>query len=402
MKVVAIARGLKGDRIREQPWCYIHRVWKHLPDHGIEGAIISDGYPRLPRYEELDGVDVYRVRTVRSLSGLKHAPLQTMLRSERPDVLLWNVGLTSLVHLAITAPNEMPVVGLFTSPIYRLSEILRMGPRRVAYNFRDLYVHLLGAALPRALVSYALGRAFVTLIVLTRTAKEGLTSLGVPASHIQVVPPGVDDVWLDAPIDAKQAAQLRRKAGLDEGSFLVLYLGGPSFLRGPDILIRAVALARNRTPQIRLVLLCRRWPNEGAADEHRLRQLIRDLGQDSAVQLVSGYLPEEGVRHWVGAADLVALPFRLVPSEAPLSLLEAAAAGRPIVSSSIDGIPSLLPSGAVRLVPPGDVQALAQAILEVASHADGSGSAQHRYWHRGWRDVAADVATVLREVAKGG
>ena len=179
-------------------------------------------------------------------------------------------------------------------------------------------------------------------------------------------------------------------------------MGGPSALRGPDVLIRAVALARTHTPQIRLVLLCRRWPHDPGTEEHRLRRLIRDLGQDSAVHLVSGYLPPEEVRRWVAAAELVALPFRLVPSDAPISLLEAAAVVKPVVTTALDGIRSLLPSDVVRLVPPGDHRALARAIMEAATHRDSCGLRQQRRWHRGWRDVAADVATILHGVARNG
>jgi glycosyltransferase involved in cell wall biosynthesis len=46
----------------------------------------------------------------------------------------------------------------------------------------------------------------------------------------------------------------------------------------------------------------------------------------------------------------------------PMIVLEAAVAGIPVVSTSVGGVPDLLEDGAGWLVPPGDRDALAQAI----------------------------------------
>ena len=49
----------------------------------------------------------------------------------------------------------------------------------------------------------------------------------------------------------------------------------------------------------------------------------------------------------------------------PVALIEALAAARPVVATAVGGTPDLLGGGARgRLVPPGDAEALAQAILE--------------------------------------
>src|SRR3972149_7954662 len=95
------------------------------------------------------------------------------------------------------------------------------------------------------------------------------------------------------------------------------------------------------------------------------------------------------------AADLGALPFLLVPSDAPISILEAAAAGKPVVATAVDGIPSLLPDGALQLVPPGNVEALAGAILEAAAGRGEHRSGQRGRWRRRWRDGAVDVGEGL-------
>lgn len=49
----------------------------------------------------------------------------------------------------------------------------------------------------------------------------------------------------------------------------------------------------------------------------------------------------------------------------PVVLMEAMAAGVPVISTSTGGIPELLSGGAGLMVPPGDPNALADAIHEV-------------------------------------
>ena len=47
---------------------------------------------------------------------------------------------------------------------------------------------------------------------------------------------------------------------------------------------------------------------------------------------------------------------------APLALLEAMASGVPVVASSVGGIPEIVDESVARMIPPGDPQALANAI----------------------------------------
>lgn len=68
----------------------------------------------------------------------------------------------------------------------------------------------------------------------------------------------------------------------------------------------------------------------------------------------------------IAAADLLAQPS--VSSEgrgegAPLAVMEALASGLPVVASAVGGIPTLLARHGGALAPPGDVEALRQAIL---------------------------------------
>jgi glycosyltransferase involved in cell wall biosynthesis len=66
------------------------------------------------------------------------------------------------------------------------------------------------------------------------------------------------------------------------------------------------------------------------------------------------------------ATDIVALPFELVPADAPLSILEAQALGKPIVTTRVASLPEMAAAGVSYLAEPADPVSLAQALLEAA------------------------------------
>jgi glycosyltransferase involved in cell wall biosynthesis len=93
-------------------------------------------------------------------------------------------------------------------------------------------------------------------------------------------------------------------------------------------------------------------------DRPAVESEVRRLGLESVVRLAG---ERNDVEELLAAADLFVLSSR---SEGlPLSILEAMAAGLPVVASSVGGVPELVVEGETGLlVPPGDPHALAAAI----------------------------------------
>jgi glycosyltransferase involved in cell wall biosynthesis len=92
-----------------------------------------------------------------------------------------------------------------------------------------------------------------------------------------------------------------------------------------------------------------------------LETLSRTLKIEERVRFV-GYWPNASA--WLGLLDVFVLPS--LSEGSPNALLEALAAGRPVVATCVGGIPELARDGTeALLVPPRDAQALAEAILRV-------------------------------------
>ena len=146
-------------------------------------------------------------------------------------------------------------------------------------------------------------------------------------------------------------------AALPQGGPHLVAIGRLSPQKGFDLAIEAVALALPRLPGLHLTLL-----GDGPL-RPALTATIAARNLDAHLTL-TGWQDEAGVR--AGLASAQAL---IVPSFAeglPMVVMEAMAAGRPVIASTIAGIPELVTCDTGWLVPAGDDAALATAICTMA------------------------------------
>ncbi len=138
----------------------------------------------------------------------------------------------------------------------------------------------------------------------------------------------------------------------------VLYVGRIEPRKGVEHLIGAMAVVATHIPRARLVIV-----GDGPGRD-AVAALAGQLGIDV---VLAGRVDDEALPAYYQAADVVCSP-ALGDESFGLVLLEAMAAGRPIVASRIAGYAELLnPAGCARLVPPADSEALAREIVLVLS-----------------------------------
>jgi hypothetical protein len=193
------------------------------------------------------------------------------------------------------------------------------------------------------LVSHVLGMA-CAVTVLGQDAHAAVRRVNSRV-HLELIP---NPVTLDA------------AAGpVKDTSELVLFAGEIGLRKGADVLARAWKTVAARRPQARCLML---GPATGLTVPTAPRlEILGPVGRDE-------------VRELIRRARVVALPSR---GEAlPMILVEAGAAGRPFVSTSVGGIESL--AGGGMIVPVGDHEALADALTSFLESPESAQAAGER------------------------
>jgi glycosyltransferase involved in cell wall biosynthesis len=132
---------------------------------------------------------------------------------------------------------------------------------------------------------------------------------------------------------------------------VVLFLGDFSQRKGVRDLLAAAPVVLQRRPAACFVIAGGQPPADVAAQAEAL---------DGAVRF-PGFVRGADKLRWLQDASLLALPS--YAEGLPVAVLEAMAAGLPVVTTPVGGVPDFFRDGANgRLTPPGDVSALADAI----------------------------------------
>jgi len=186
-----------------------------------------------------------------------------------------------------------------------------------------------------------------------------LQESGIPASKVTVIVNCIDFERY-ANVEPGSRARLRLDFGIPPGDFVIGFIGRFHPQKGIEVLIEAFARIAPDRPGLWLLLV-----GDGEL-RPRLRALSEASG-GSARTIFTG--AREDIPRILAALDLFVLPS--LWEGLPLALLEAMAAGLPVVASDVGGVPEILVDGETGcLVPPRDPAALAAAILEFVDHPE--------------------------------
>ena len=137
---------------------------------------------------------------------------------------------------------------------------------------------------------------------------------------------------------------------------LVLFLGRLESAKGIYDLLKAVAALRPEMPDLRLVCA-------GDGDRLSVAHYAERLGIAEVVKF-TGWVGPSGKRALLESAAVFALPS--YDASLPMSLVEAMAAGVPVVASKVGGIPEVVVDGVSGLlVAPGDTATLTRQLRKV-------------------------------------
>jgi glycosyltransferase involved in cell wall biosynthesis len=204
------------------------------------------------------------------------------------------------------------------------------------------------------------------LIAVSHKVAEELAEEGVaPVNRFEVLPLGLH---LKQFLLVQPHGKLRAELGLPDTAQLIGAVGRLVPIKDLECMLSALALMGADFPDLHLALV-----GDGelrkklycSAKEKGLGERVHFLGWRHDLSFIYGGL------------DLVVLSSR--NEGTPVSLIEALAAGRPVVATNVGGVPEVLEKGQLgRLVPAGDPEPMSQAIREALYQPCAPSPAQRR------------------------
>ncbi|MBI5964267.1 MAG: glycosyltransferase family 4 protein [Chloroflexi bacterium] len=168
---------------------------------------------------------------------------------------------------------------------------------------------------------------------------------------------GIDPDLSDKSVDK---TALKASLNLDKNAKLVGAVGRLGNQKAPLDFVRMSAFIHARMPQIQFV-----WAGSGPLDDSA-RKLSKELGVAKVCHFIGEY---KDIPSLLSLMDCFVLPS--LWEGFPIVLLEAMAAGVPIVATDIPGNDEVISSGGNGwLVPPGDSSALAEKVLALLNNHD--------------------------------
>lgn len=345
---------------------HLHEVFGRLARRGHEVTLLTSGWPGGAPRAKVDGMEVHRVGGRHSYPIAAQRYYRRRLREESFDALIEDL-------------NKVPLF----SPVWSRHRLVL------------LVHHLFGgtvfqeAALPLAaatwLLERPLGRVYrgVPTEAVSESTAEDLERRGFRRDQIAVIPNGVDlDFYFPDPAVPR----------FDEPT--LLYLGRLKRYKRVDLIVRSLAVLRDRGVEARLVIA-------GQGDQAQaLQRLVAELDLEARVDM-PGFVPHREKRRLFRQSWVHVLTS---PKEGwGITNLEAAACGTPTVASDSPGLRDSVVDGQTGfLVRHGEVEALANVLARLLTQPSlraKLGEQAHEFAVRfDWDRAAADTESHLRGV----
>lgn len=320
-----------------------------LAERGYETTLVAGSLARgegsMAYVAEGLGVEVVRLDALsREISPIRDAlsilRLARLIREQRPRILHTHTAKAGTVGrlAALLAGDARPEVVVHTFH----GHVLRgyFGPLKSG-AFR--------------LLERLLARMTTRLIAVSPQVRDDLVALGVaPPEKFSVVRLGIE---LDERLEtAEGGADARARLGIGPERFVVGWVGRMTGVKRTDDVLEALRLLRERGVDAVLLMV-----GDGPDREH-VEQRASELGIVRHC-LFLGY--QEDVSGWYRAFDAMILPS--ANEGTPVVVIEALAAGCPVVATSVGGVPDVVREGVDGfLVPMGDTEALAERLTRLA------------------------------------
>jgi glycosyltransferase involved in cell wall biosynthesis len=218
---------------------------------------------------------------------------------------------------------------------------------------RALYLPL------RSATRFAARKAASVLAPDAAMKEEVLRTLDLPEEKVVVVPNAIDLDQVDREVPGIDLSRF----GIPADSRVFLSVSRLESNKGFTVLVRALGRARSRLPPGLLWVLVGEGPERRRIEEEIEREGIGGIAR------LTGRMTDDELHLLYRRAELFLHPTLYEGSS--MVTLEAMAHRKPVVATGVGGIPDkVVPGESGLLVPPADVEALADAVVEASRDGD--------------------------------
>jgi glycosyltransferase involved in cell wall biosynthesis len=183
--------------------------------------------------------------------------------------------------------------------------------------------------------------------------RERILKLGLDKDHVSVLPNAIDENHFNG----LERIAARRTLGIPIDKPVMLYVGSLIPRKGVCDLIRAAPSVLASVPDLLIYIV------GSGLRAIELHKLARELVIQDSVNFI-GARPSDEISKWMAAADVFVLPS--YSEGRPTVVIEAMAAGTPVLATDIDGTRELVEDGATGfLYAPGEPVDLAAKATEI-------------------------------------
>lgn len=327
---------------------YTERLARTLAARGHQVTVLTSRYDRALPPREVEGLlTIRRLPVALRLSKgviLPTMPLWTTRLLARHDVLHVHVPQLDAAPAVLTAR----ALGRPAVMTYHCDLRLPPSPLNALANRASVLADRLTAAAASAIVTN------------TRDYAEASPLLRRHLDKLRVIPPPVDM----PPVDPQIAAGMRRRFALEPGQRLIGMAARLATEKGVEVLARAMPALLHRFPTARVLYVGQHLDVLGEEDyARRLGPLLAALGPHWTFL---GVLEPQEMAAFFNLCEVTVLPSLNSTESFGMVQVESMVCGTPVVASDLPGVREPTQrTGMGRTAPPGDSQALAEAIAAV-------------------------------------
>ena len=363
-----------------------HVYWlsKSLANKGIDVTALTIGYPDLPKKETANGARVIRVPSWRFVSPdfLSWVDFVNLEMVKKALELVKKEGRFDLIHVHdwLTAFSGIALKHMLRAPLIATFHATETGRGGGIFDEFQRRIHE---------IEWLLNFETWKIICCSNYMKyEVIRDLGAPIDKIVVIPNGIDLEMFSKTI------KINRDKYALPWEKIVLFVGRMVYEKGPHILIEAAHRALMIDNSLKFVLV-----GDGPMREQLMRR-VYELGIAHKI-LFTGFIDDEELIGLYQLADVCVFPSLYEPFG--IVVLEAMAAGCPVIVSSIGGMQEVVDNDVNGCkVPPGDIEALKSAILRVTSDDNFrkwlSENAKRKVRDYDWKNISERTIEIYKEV----